>query len=117
MLRPKRALAPVAATLLSALLIPISAGSADAATPVNISGAQYDSPGSDGGSNLGLNAEWVRITNNGRRARTLTGWTLRDQAHHVYRFGTFRLGAGKSVVIHTGSGRNTATHRYWGSDW
>jgi hypothetical protein len=117
MLRCKRALAPVATTLLSALLVPISAGPADAATPVKISGAQYDSPGSDGGSNRSLNAEWVRITNNGRRARTLTGWTLRDQAHHVYRFGTFRLGAGKSVVIHTGSGRNTAAHRYWGSDW
>jgi hypothetical protein len=52
MLRSKRALAPVAATLLSALLVPISAGPADAATPVKISGAQYDSPGIDGGSNL-----------------------------------------------------------------
>ena len=34
MLRSKRALAPVATTLLSALLVPISAGPADAATPV-----------------------------------------------------------------------------------
>ena len=31
--------------------------------------------------------------------------------------GTFKLGAGKSVVIHTGRGTNTAAHRYWRSGW
>ena len=117
MLNPKRVLAPVAATLAAALLVPISAGPAQAASPITISGVQYDSPGSDLGGNRSLNAEWVRITNRGSRATALTGWTLRDRANHVYRFGTFKLGAGKSVVIHTGRGTNTAANRYRRSDW
>ena len=117
MLTPKRVLAPVAATLAAALLVPISAGPAQAASPITISGAQYDSPGSDLGGNRSLNAEWVRLTNRGSRAAALTGWTLRDRANHVYRFGTFKLGAGQSVVIHTGRGTNTAANRYWRSDW
>ena len=117
MLTPKRVLAPVAATLAAALMVPISAGPAQAASPITISGVQYDSPGSDLGGNRTLNAEWVRLTNRGSRATTLTGWTLRDRANHVYRFGTFRLGAGKSVVIHTGRRTNTAAHRHWRSGW
>ena len=117
MLTPKRVLAPVAATLAAALMVPISAGPAQAASPITISGVQYDSPGSDLGGNRSLNAEWVRLTNHGSRATALTGWTLRDRANHVYRFGTFKLGAGKSVVIHTGRGTNTAAHRYWRSGW
>jgi Lamin Tail Domain len=32
-------------------------------------------------------------------------------------FGTYRLGAGKTVTVHTGSGSNTARHRYWRQDW
>ena len=117
MLTPKHVLAPVAATLAAALMVPISAGPAQAASPITISGVQYDSPGSDLGGNRSLNAEWVRLTNRGSRATALTGWTLRDRANHVYRFGTFKLGAGKSVVIHTGRGTNTAAHRYWRSGW
>lgn len=90
---------------------------AEAASPVRISGVQYDSPGSDRGGNLSLNAEWVRVTNYSSSAKTLAGWTLRDRSNHVYRFGTYRLGAGKSVRVHTGRGANTATNRYWGKGW
>jgi hypothetical protein len=35
---------------------------------------------------------------------------------HTYRFSTYSLGAGKTVTVHTGSGSNTAAHRYWGED-
>ena len=77
----------------------------------------YDSPGSDRGSNASLNAEWVRIRNTGSTARTLTGWTLRDVARHVYRFGTLRLRAGYSVRVHTGSGSGTASHRIGARGW
>jgi hypothetical protein len=34
----------------------------------------------------------------------------------VYTFGTYKLGAGKTVKIHTGKGSNTARDRYWRSD-
>jgi len=34
---------------------------------------------------------------------------------HVYKFPTFRLGAGKSVKVHTGKGANTLGNLYWRS--
>ncbi len=91
--------------------------SAEAAGPVVITGAQYDSPGSDTGGDSSLNAEWIRITNKGASAKSLSGWTLRDETGYVYRFGAFTLGAGKSVVVHTGKGSNNAGNRYWGRTW
>jgi hypothetical protein len=111
--------AALAATGLVAGLLGSYAGlsPAEAASAVRISAVQYDSPGTDTGSNKSLNAEWVRITNNSSTRKTLTGWTLRDTSRHVYRFSTFSIGAGKSVRIHTGKGRNTATDRYQGRSW
>jgi hypothetical protein len=83
-------------------------------SPVRFTRVQYDSPGSDTGSNASLNAEWIRVTNNGARAQRLTGWTIRDPAGHRYRFPRgFRLRPGRTVTIHTGSGRNTGSDLYW----
>jgi Lamin Tail Domain len=106
--------AVVAGALLPLLVVPVTAGQADATSPVRISTVQYDSPGSDTGSNYSLNGEWVRITNYSNTRKSLTGWTLRDTSSHVYQFGTFSLGAGKSVRIHTGRGSNTVADRYQG---
>jgi Lamin Tail Domain len=72
--------------------------------------------GSDTGSNTSLNREWIRLKNTENSGRWLTDWTVRDSSGHVYRFGTYRLGAGKTVLIHTGSGSSSARHRYWGQD-
>ena len=113
----KRVCLALAAALLWLLLLPFVAGPAQAASAVRIGTVQYDSPGSDTGSNASLNAEWVRITNHSSVTKTLTGWTLRDTSNHVYKFGTFKLGAGKSVRIHTGKGSNTSSDRYWGKGW
>ena len=57
------------------------------------------------------------VRNGGTTARSLKGWTVRDAANHVYTFGIFTLGAGKSVVLRTGKGTNTGTTRYWGLGW
>jgi hypothetical protein len=89
---------------------------AEAASPIKFTTIRYDSPGKDTRSNASLKAEYVTIKNTGSKARTLTGWTLRDASGHVYKFGTFKLGAGKSVKIRTGSGTNTSRNRYWGAD-
>jgi hypothetical protein len=91
--------------------------SASAAPCVRINRIWYDSPGKDTGSNSSLNAEWIRLRNYCGTARSLTNWTIRDVARHVYRFGTFRLGAGKYLKLHTGRGTNSATDRYWGRSW
>jgi hypothetical protein len=91
------------------------AGQASAA--IKIREIYFDSPGADTGSNKSLNAEWVLIKNTGTTRKTLTGWTLRDTSHHVYKFPTFKLGPGKSVKVHTGKGSNTASNLYWKLDY
>ncbi|MEV5888847.1 lamin tail domain-containing protein [Nonomuraea fuscirosea] len=77
----------------------------------------YDSPGSpDFGKNSNLNGEYAQIKNRTKKAVSLRGWTLRDatkRPDHVYTFGAFTLGAGKTVTVRTGRGKDTGTTRYW----
>ena len=68
---------------------------------------QYDSPGRDDRSRWSLNAEWVEVTNTGRRAVDLDGWTLSDRDGHTYRFNHLYLGGRSTVRVHTGSGRDS----------
>jgi hypothetical protein len=103
--------------LAAALAVPLGlvlATPAHAASPVLIGKTQYDSPGSDTRSTTSLNAEYVTLRNTTSTARSLKGWTLRDAQAHVYTFPAFTLGAGKSVIVHTGRGTNSAAHLYWG---
>src|SRR5512141_851054 len=78
----------------------------------------FDSPGSDTGSNSSLNAEYVVIRNGDNVSHSISGWTVRDAAGHVYEFGSLKLGAGKQAIIHTGKGTSyttsASTHLYWG---
>jgi hypothetical protein len=81
----------------------------------------FDSPGSDRGSNTSLNAEYVVIRNGDDVSHSISGWTVRDKAGHVYTFPDgFRLGAGKQAIIHTGDGASyttsASTHLYWGRE-
>jgi lamin tail-like protein len=80
--------------------------------------AQYNSPGTDTGSNANLNGEWVRLTNKTTRTINLKGWTVRDRSAHVYTFTTaYYLGARASVYLLTGKGTNgkpAASYRFWG---
>ena len=88
---------------------------AQAATPVvKIVKIYYDSPGSDNRTNASINGEYFVLKNMTSTSRSLTRWTVRDLANHVYTFGTFTLGAGKTVTVHSGKGTNTAASRYWG---
>src|SRR3954452_8678872 len=99
----------------AALAVAVLPSTADAGSAVRLGTVQYDSPGSDTGSNQSLNAEGGTITNEAATKRTLTGWTLRDAQSHVYRFPAFSLAPGASVRVHTGRGSNTAHTLYWGS--
>jgi hypothetical protein len=89
---------------------------ADAAGSVRLPRVYYDSPGADTGTNANLDVECFTLTNHGMTAKTITGWTVRDPDGHVYRFGTLRLGAGKTVKVHTGKGSDTTLNRYWGQN-
>ena len=106
-----------AAIAVAAPVLLLGSTEATAVSPVRFSFVQYDSPGKDTGSNKSLNAEWIRVTNYGDSARSLTGWTIRDLKDHVYHFPSFKLGPGKSVRVHTGSGQNTKKDLYWGEDY
>ncbi|GII86158.1 hypothetical protein Ssi03_41480 [Sphaerisporangium siamense] len=106
------------AAVLAAGVLVVSQPAHAAAPAVQITKIYYDSPGSpDNGANSSLNGEYVQIRNSARKAVSLAGWTVRDttrQTGHVYTFGAFTLGAGKTVTLRTGKGKNTATTLYWG---
>ncbi len=63
-----------------------------------------------------LNAEWVKICNDGATALDLTGWVLVNSVGYFYNFPDgFTLEAGASVTVYTGSGEDTDTELYWGN--
>lgn len=92
----------------------VTARPAEAVSVVRMYRIWYDSPGTDTRTNTSINTEYVIIKNYAATSRPLTGWTVRDIAGHVYTFGTFTLGGGKTVVLRTGKGTNTSATRYWG---
>ncbi|MFC4359096.1 lamin tail domain-containing protein [Halobium salinum] len=64
-----------------------------------------------------LTEETVTLRNAGDAPVDLSGWTLRDEAGHEYRFpdGTV-LAPGTTVTVHTGSGTDTDSELYWDAD-
>jgi hypothetical protein len=93
---------------------PATAGKVAGTAPVPAAGSvqftkiQYHGPG-------GLNNEWARLTNRTAKTVSLSGWTVKDASGSTYTFtGNYSLGARASVTVHTGSGANTASSRYWG---
>lgn len=86
---------------------------AEAAGGVTIHHVWFDSPGArDTGSNESLNGEWVQIKNTSRSAVSLKGWILKDASNHRYVFPNVKIGAGKYMKIHTGTGQDTASNKY-----
>ncbi|MEV6805820.1 lamin tail domain-containing protein [Streptomyces sp. NPDC051129] len=85
---------------------------AEAAGGVRIHHVWFDSPGSDNRSNKSLNAEWVQLKNTSGSAVSLKGWVLKDASNHKYVFPNVKIGAGKYLKIHTGSGSDSAADKY-----
>ncbi|WP_442538317.1 lamin tail domain-containing protein [Streptomyces pseudogriseolus] len=108
------AAALTAGALTAVLAVPATAADHHRAPRPNveISDAQYNSPGRDDRSNRSLNKEWVEITNHSRRSVNLDGWTLRDEDGHRYTFDSYRLDGRSTVRVHTGRGRDTDTDVY-----
>jgi predicted extracellular nuclease len=102
----------VAAGLLGvgSLALPATASAAPA---VQFGVIQYDSPGTDDGSNASLNAEFVVVKNVSGRKVQLEGFTVRDASGRTFTFPAMRLRPGRTVRLHTGTGTNTARHVYW----
>lgn len=87
---------------------------AQAAGTVQIHRVYFDSPGKDTRSNSSLNGEWVQLKNTSRSAVSLKGWVLKDASNHKYSFPNVKIGAGKYMKVHTGSGRDTTSDKYQG---
>ncbi|MFD7546854.1 lamin tail domain-containing protein [Streptomyces sp. NPDC059578] len=112
-----RSVIPVVAAL--ALAAPLLAATPAAAAPhqrgLHLGTIQYDSPGSDRPTTgAKLNAEWVNIHNSSRSAIQLKGYKLKDNTGYTYTFGSYKIGAGKTVKVRTGKGANASGVRYWG---
>ncbi|MFI8004611.1 lamin tail domain-containing protein [Streptomyces sp. NPDC086010] len=102
-----------AAALAGSLLATAPASAASHQGGLHLGKIQYDSPGSDNRSNTSLNAEYVDIHNNGRSTLQLRGYKLKDNTGYTYTFPSHTVGAGKTVRVHTGKGRDSAAHAYW----
>lgn len=88
-----------------------SGGGQDA--DVVVSTIHADASGND---HENLNEEYIELTNEGGSTVDMTGWTLSDEANHVYTFPSgFTLEPGDTVTIYTGSGSNSESELYWGS--
>src|SRR3954464_5772206 len=99
----------------AAVTLPATATPANAAGCVQIYRIYYNSPGTDTRTNTRLNGEWIQLKNLCTTGKSLSSWRIKDLAVHTYTFGTYTLGAGRYVKVHTGSGTNTTTDRYWRS--
>lgn len=90
-------------------------GPAESAPAVRFATVQYDQPGNDlPVTSYKLNGEWVQVKNTTRRPKLLAGWKIKDNTGFTFVFPSgYRLGAGKTVTVHTGKGMNGAGHLYW----
>lgn len=98
------------------MTLPLAAP-AHAATSLKFARFYADQPGSDiPYTTTRLNREYVQVKNVTHQTISLSGYLIHDRgSKHTYRFATtFRLGAGRTVTVHTGRGRNTSTDLYWG---
>lgn len=72
-----------------------------------------DAEGRDGEN---LNDEYVVFENTGTETLDLSGWTVADEADHVYTIPDgFTVAPGETVTLYTGSGTATDNELYWGS--
>lgn len=82
----------------------------EAAAVVEVGDVQPDPRGRD---EEHLNDEWIEITNAGREAVDLTGWTVADEtASNRFELAGRSVAPGATLRIHTGSGTDTATDAY-----
>ncbi|BCJ42772.1 hypothetical protein GCM10010168_04870 [Actinoplanes ianthinogenes] len=96
---------------------PTPAPGTPAAGSVRFTRIQYNAPGRDRRTNASIDGEYFRLTGKTSKTVALTGWTVRDRAGNTYTFGSYSLGAGKSVTVRTGKGTNSTSTRYWGKTY
>jgi len=71
----------------------------------------YDAPGPDPDN---PNGEWVEIVNEGSASVDLAGFSLKDEANHIYVFPSVTLKGGAMLKLHSGQGTDSGTSLFWG---
>jgi len=101
--------------VVGSLALVLASGVALAASRVQASGLHCDASGNDNYSS-NLNGEYVVFKNSANRGIRMGGWKVHYKGRiHTYRFPSgFKLGAGKTVTLHSGKGNNGNGHLYWG---
>ncbi|MGO4958182.1 lamin tail domain-containing protein [Luteococcus sp. Sow4_B9] len=96
-------------------LAPVAATPAQAAQPVKFTKWVADPKGADKMTNAGYNAETITLKNTSRKAVNMSGWTVKDRGNkHTFTFPKgFVLKPGAQVTLHSGKGRNSASHVYF----
>lgn len=59
--------------------------------------------------------EWVEITNEGTAPVSMVGFTIKDEANHIYTFPDVTIQPGQAVRVYTEPGLNTADTLFWSS--
>lgn len=106
----------IAAAIATGMTLPLAAP-AHAATTLKFARFYADQPGADTPyTTARLNREYIQVKNVTKKTISLSGYLIHDRKnYHVYHFPkTFKLGAGKTVTVHTGKGKNTGANLYWG---
>ncbi|MDS0301186.1 lamin tail domain-containing protein [Halogeometricum sp. S1BR25-6] len=70
----------------------------------------------EGNDHENENDEYVVFENTGDATLDLSGWTVSDEADHTYTFSGTTVDPGDPVTLYTGSGTDTNSEVYWGSD-
>lgn len=68
---------------------------------------------SKGNDCYNLNDEYVTFKNTCSQSIDMVGWTVKDEANHIYTFPDFSLAGDGTVTLYAGSGKDTATELYW----
>ena len=69
----------------------------------------------DGNDNLNLNDEYAAMRNVGADSFNLYGWTVKDSATNIYKFGSYIFMPDATIYLFTGSGEDGEGKFYWGS--
>ncbi len=72
----------------------------------------YDADGND---NQNLNGEYAMIKNTGVDSVNIYGWTVKDSATNIYKFGSYVLQPDSAIYLFTGNGENGEGRFYWGN--
>ena len=83
---------------------------AETSSCIIISYMRADAAGND---NYNLNDEYVIFKNTCSQEFNMAGWTVKDEATHIFTFPSFYFTPQATITLYSGSGTNTTDKLYW----